>query len=240
MESAVDPHGDLYLAADPQVDELTQGAGTWIQLPFGAGTPPYDGAENVAVDASGDVYVPEGGRGKSGVQEFVSGASTAIDIFLEGLVMVGGIALGAGNVVYMAENNPADPQIVEQPTRRTAPLRRVPIALPARPYGLATDAKGDLYVCSGRVVIEWDPSTHHQVTLPTAHLDEPIAVAVDGQGDVYVVDMQRGAVLELVEGAKSWRRLPFTGQVDHHHWTADRSYGGSNRRRSIDAQGSRL
>ncbi len=96
--------------------------------------------------------------------------------------------------------------------------QRIPVAdTNLRAYGLATDWEGDLFAAgitsAGGVVEELAPASAGyapQRVLPFGTLNSPRGVAVDGLGDVFVVDTQpTPQVLELPAGATAPIVLPF-------------------------------
>ncbi|WP_300613585.1 NHL repeat-containing protein, partial [Trebonia sp.] len=70
----------------------------------------------------------------------------------------------------------------------------------SQPYGVATDAAGDIWVADtgGNTIAEFDGSGRPlRVTGGGAGLDQPEGIAVDGSGDIWVADTGSDRVVEL-------------------------------------------
>ena len=82
-----------------------------------------------------------------------------------------------------------------------------------RPYGVAVDAAGSVYVTeeNNNRVVKLAAGSTTQSVLPFTGLNHPRGVAVDAVGDMYVVDNGNNRVVELAAGSTTESVLPFTG-----------------------------
>ena len=71
-------------------------------------------------------------------------------------------------------------------------------------YGVVALVGFGVWAGSARAV------TYTEATLPVSGLHQPLGVAVDGAGDVFVADSPTGHVVELPEGGAQ-QTLPFSG-----------------------------
>ena len=85
-----------------------------------------------------------------------------------------------------------------------------------RPYGVAVDAAGNLYVTeeNNNQVLKLAAGSTSLSVLPFTGLNHPRGVAVDTAGDVYITDYSNNRVLKLAAGSTSQSVLPFTGLND--------------------------
>ncbi len=80
-----------------------------------------------------------------------------------------------------------------------------------RPYGVAVDSTGAVYVADGYDrVLKLAAGSSTQTVLPFTGLDRPYGVAVDTAGNLYVCDFNN-RVLKLAAGSSTPTVLPFTG-----------------------------
>ena len=178
---AVDGTGDIYLAdtAGAQVLEYTP-AGARVALPLDLVTP-----NGLAVDSFGNVYVSDSSANQVYEYSALIGQQT---LSFQGLTPAtlnnpGKIAVDRNRNVYVADTG----------NNRVVFLNNdsIPNVVPATglnaPRGVAVDAAGDIFIAdsgSNRVV-KIDTNQNQTTILSTP---DPIAVTVDANGNVYVLD----------------------------------------------------
>jgi hypothetical protein len=167
---------------------VLSGTGTGAGLDVDPGTATTTGTtltpDGVAVDGAGDVYVADGAS--KSLLRYTGGVATTVT---SGFTSPAGVAVdGAGNV-FVADSGANT--IEEVPA--VAPS--IPFTLASglgNPHGLATDAAGDLYVAdtgNNRVLLFRAGSADGAYTVEGfTGLNAPQDVAVDLNGNVYVVD----------------------------------------------------
>jgi hypothetical protein len=152
----------------------------------------YDQPKQVAVDATGKVYVADQGQGK--VLEYVAGSTTAVAVGT-GITSPTGVAVdGAGNV-YIGDSG----KVIEVPNQSGALNNAAQTTLVSglgNNLNLAVDGAGNVYAADkdkAQVVKVPTPtvaSTFLAGTTVTigSGFTAPSAVAVDGSGNVFVAD----------------------------------------------------
>ena len=67
-----------------------------------------------------------------------------------------------------------------------------------RPYGVAVDGSGNVYIADtdNNAIKEWNATTQTVSTLVSSGLNQPLGVAVDGAGNVYIADTFNNAIKE--------------------------------------------
>lgn len=159
----------------------------------------------LAVDGAGNVYVADAGNRR--VQSFShSGAflrTWTLDVPETGRARdVSSVAVGGRGVVYVADGERALVLELDAagPLLRTwAGTEQSPLI---RPRGLAADGEGRVYVVDAGLRQVWrldeagaDATWRRDALWPTgAALQEPIAVAVDAQENLYVLDPRGGGL----------------------------------------------
>jgi sugar lactone lactonase YvrE len=199
---AVDGAGNVY-AADiyhNAVKKITVGTGTVISLGSGFNQP-----YGVAVDANGNVFVAD--HGNSAVKEIVA-ATGETKTLGSGFSSPWRVAVdGSGNVFVADTGNNAVKQIVavngvipDNPTINTVGSGF------NQPKALAVDAAGDVLVIDSNfasavkeiVAVNGAVSDSSTViTLPAGGLHYPAGVAVDGSGNIFVVDTWNNLVKQI-------------------------------------------
>ncbi len=70
-----------------------------------------------------------------------------------------------------------------------------------RPYGVAVDTAGNLYVCDfNNRVLKLAAGSSSPTVLPFTGFDRPFGLAVDTAGNLYVTDAANGRVVKLQAG----------------------------------------
>jgi secreted PhoX family phosphatase len=181
--------------------------------------------DNVAVDASGDVFVAD--HGNNAVYEIVAGSngnppgvvnsSSAINRVGSGFSGPYGVAVDASGDVFVAnDGNNAVYEIVAGSNgnppgvvNSSSAINRVGSGF-SGPYGVAVDASGDVFVANdgNNAVYEivagsnGNPagvvSASSTVNPIGSGFTSPTGVAVDAIGDVFVADPNNNAVYEIV------------------------------------------
>ncbi|HTT63609.1 MAG TPA: BACON domain-containing carbohydrate-binding protein [Bryobacteraceae bacterium] len=72
----------------------------------------------------------------------------------------------------------------------------------SKPYAVALDAAGNLYVADAwtNTIEQWSPVTQQMTPLVSSGLNRPHGVALDGQGNVYIADTYNNAIEEWNPG----------------------------------------
>jgi sugar lactone lactonase YvrE len=162
-------------------------------LPFTGLTYP----SNVAVDASGAVYVSDSWNDR--VLKLAAGSKEQTVVPFIGLSKPGGLAVtGAGDVfVADAANN----RVLKLPagSKEQAVL---PFTGLDNPRNVAVDADGNVYVTDNKArVTKLAAGSNQQTVLPFTGLKWPGGVAVDRAGNVFASDNHNNRMLELPAGS---------------------------------------
>ncbi len=195
---------------------LIYGTGTGPALAFNSSSPPvvlgtnFDGAEGVAVDAAGDVFVADYFAGEVKEMVAVNGsipANPTINILGSGFSRPVGVAVdGAGNV-YVADGN--NTQVKEMVAVNgsipATPMIRVLGSGFSFTYSVAVDAAGDVFVAdTGNSEVKEMVAVNGSIpATPTIRVwdsdfSAPASVAVDAAGDVFVADSHTNKVEEII------------------------------------------
>jgi DNA-binding beta-propeller fold protein YncE len=207
---AVDSAGALYVTDDHRVLKLAAGSSTPTILPFDGLTHP----EGVAVDSTGNVYVS---NCTGPVLEYAPGSSTPTVLpFTD--VNSCFVAVDSAGSVYVTDYNIHK----GNPVFKLAAGSSTPTQLPFPPLSrendstvetsMAVDSAGNVYANSHSGVLMLAAGSATAVQLPFTGLVQPVGVAVDGAGNVYVTDAQYGAsrIFKLPAGSSTPTALPFT------------------------------
>ncbi len=164
------------------------------------------GAEGVAVDATGDLFLTDTGNNRVLEIPFQNGSlnSAAQTVLVGGLNAPTGIVLDAQGNLYISDTG--NSRVVKLPLQggsyNAASLAAVGSGF-SSPEGLAFDAAGDLYIAdTGKNRIEVLSTSLTQTTVPISgqSLSGPTSVAVDALRDVFVGEYASNTVLELPHG----------------------------------------
>jgi sugar lactone lactonase YvrE len=206
---AVNGAGDVYVAdgANNRVLKLAAGSKEQTVLPFtGLDNPRY-----VAVDTGGNVYVTDGqvrmvkspngsyvAQRKMRVIKLAAGSNEQTVLPFTDLESPGGLAVdGAGNV-FVSDSHKY--RMLELPAGSRDQTVR---SLGGLEGPFAVTAGGDLYFVDegNKNVLKLPAGSTNSTALPFKGLNGPDAVAVDGAGNVYVLDNSGfGQVVKLVLG----------------------------------------
>ena len=189
---AVDGAGNVY-ATDTsanRVYRLAAGANEPTALPFTGLNAPW----HIAVDDDGSVYVTDQGRR---VVRLAADSNEQSVVPFTGLQWPGDVAVdGAGNV-YVSDS-PGHRILklaTESKDQTTISIGEID--------GFTVDAGGDVYATDdvNRQLVKRSAGSTDSVTLPFVGLNRPGDVAVDGAGNVYVIDNSGfGRVVKLAAG----------------------------------------
>jgi serine/threonine-protein kinase len=165
--------------------------------------------DGVAVDSVGNVYVAAAGGGR--VLELAPGSTGSTELPFTSLGNPSGVAVDAAGTVYVFDvgNN----RVLKLAAGSNSPTELPFTGLNSplnRPYAVAVDTAGNLYVTDGaNRVLKLAAGASSPTVLPFTDLSNPTGVAVDAAG-VYVTDSGNNRVLKLAAGASSPTALPFT------------------------------
>jgi sugar lactone lactonase YvrE len=210
---AVDRFGNVYICDffNNAVDEIAAVGGRIPASPtirtLSSG---FNRPEGVAVDGSGNVYVADSQN--NAVEEILAvggsiPASPTIKNLGSGFSTPSNVAVDASNNVYVADtgNKEVKEMLAVHGSIPASPtINTLGSAFGSGPTGVAVDAFGNVYEAErdGGVVEEIAAVDGTIPPLPTITMlgsgfGEPVTVAVDGSGNVYVVDYP-SAIKEIV------------------------------------------
>jgi sugar lactone lactonase YvrE len=190
---AVNDAGDVFVADSKNDRVLKLAAGSTKQT-----VPPFTGLDSpraVAVDTGGNVYVAET---NNRVLKLAAGSNEQTVLALTGLAWAGDVAVDNAGDVYVSD--PPNKRILKLVGGSGEPIE---LRVGARADGFAVDSAGDVYVpdVENKQVRKYSAQSVDSTTLPFAGLNGPAAVAVDGAGNVYVIDDSGfGRVVKLAAG----------------------------------------
>ena len=166
------------------------------------------------MDSAGNLYVA---NCTGSVSEFKAGSSTPTVLPFTGVDSCW-VAVDSARTVYgidynVQKGNPA----FKLPAGASAPVKLPFPALATgnvmQETGIAVDSAGNVYAARGAThggVMMLAAGSPAPVELPFTGLGNPLAIAVDNAGAVYVTEYQ-GRVLKLPPGSPTSTVLPFTG-----------------------------
>lgn len=179
---AVDGAGSVYVidSVGGRVLKLAAGSNEATVVPFTG----LDNPQHLAVDNDGTVYVTDR---TARVVKLPAGATAQTVLPLsEDLTYPDGVAVdGAGNV-YVADSR--NHRVLKLAAGSNDPTTLSIGGLDGR--GFAVDSAGDVFVVDNinRQVLKRPAGSNETATLPFTGLNGPMAVTVDGAGNVYVID----------------------------------------------------
>jgi serine/threonine protein kinase, bacterial len=206
---AVNGAGDVFVAdgANNRVLKLAAGSKDQTALPFTG----LDNPQHVAVDTGGNVYVTDGQvrmvkspngsyvkAGKLRVVKLAAGSNEQTVLPFTGLESPGGLAVdGAGNVFVSEAHNYRMLELSAGSGNQTVR------SLGGLEGPFVVNSAGDLYFtdAGNKNVLKLPAGSNDSTALPFKGLNGPRAVAVDGAGNVYVLDNSGfGQIVKLVLG----------------------------------------
>ncbi|OBK27017.1 hypothetical protein A5634_24035 [Mycobacterium asiaticum] len=192
---AVGANGDVYVVdtATAVIYKLPLNSAAPVEVPFPGLTAP----KRLAVDAAGAVYIadwPQGGPSR--IWKLPPGAAAPAELPF-GRVNARGIAVDADGNVYVADR---------EEVLQLAPNAATPTVLP---FGggsfedVAVDSAGAVYGLQRGRLLKLARGSASPAQLPFGPLGTAEAAAVDGKGNIYVVDNAEGMgrLLKLAVGA---------------------------------------
>lgn len=187
---AVDAAGNVYVAyaRDNRVLKLAAGTSDAIELPFTGLFRPF----GIGADAAGNVYVADSGNNR--VLKLAVGTETPIALPFTGLNSPQGVAVDAAGNVYVANLDSRVFKLAAGSSTHT-PFTS------GYGYQVAVDKAGSVYQIDeyAKRVLRFAAGADTPTPLPFSGLKSPKAVAIDGTGNVYVLDRGgRNRVLELL------------------------------------------
>ena len=189
---AVDAAGNVYATdtSDNRVYKLPVGTNEPTALPFTGLNAPW----HIAADNDGNVYVTDQGRR---VVRLAAGSNEQSVVPFTGLQWADDVAVdGAGNVYVSDSPSHRILKLAAGSTDQTA------ISIGGID-GFTVDAGGDVYATDNvnRQVVKRAAGADDSTELPFVGLNGPSDVAVDGAGNVYVIDNSGfGRVVKLAAG----------------------------------------
>lgn len=188
--------GNLYVT-DTANDRVIKIAANGQRTVVGTGvrTP-----SDVVTDAVGNVYILDNGNGRV-VRVTPTGSTESV---VDGLVGPRAMAIDAEGTLYIADTGNDRVLRIPAGPARTATVADV-IYQVSRPYGIALDQRGDIYVSAWQraslVRLHFDESHAEPVVSDLGSgLDRPGGLAVDAAGNVFVADAGSSSVVEIGPG----------------------------------------
>ncbi|MEZ0350577.1 NHL repeat-containing protein [Mycobacterium sp. pR1184] len=190
---AIDGAGDVFVAdADAnRVLELTAGSNQQTVLPFIG----LDNPGDVAVDGHGNVYVTDN---KRRVIKLATGSNEQTVLPFTGLTWPGGLAVDGAETVFLFD--PSNKRVLKLPSGSE---HQIVISVGSQGGSIAVDSSGAVYLADteNKRVLKLPAGAKDWAELPFTGLNGPNAVAVDGAGNVYVLDRSGfGQVVKLAAG----------------------------------------
>ncbi|ODQ89527.1 hypothetical protein BHQ18_13985 [Mycolicibacterium flavescens] len=186
---AVAPDGALYFVTlEHQVQTLKPGSTTPEPLPFGE----LREWSGLAVSRDGTVYL--GDNSRDVLLKLAPGAQSPTEVPVSGASELGHLVIDADDNLYASSEG----KIVK--IAKDATTAEVVEGAPADAGGLAVDAAGNLYATDVKAgtVSRMPAGGGDWVQLPFNDIQSPTRIAVDGDGNVYVVAAIRGEGLKVV------------------------------------------
>ena len=215
---AVDSQGNLYIADQGHhiVWKVTKGsngtisrfAGTGVEGVAGDGQPAYNAQlvlpTGLAFDSHDNLLIADGGAGN--VRQVSNGIISMLALNGVPLANPHGLALDSQGNLYIADTS--DHRVI-----RVSPEHEARFFSFALPFALAVDSRDNVYVADEDRIFRLDVSGGKTVFAGdgkkayggdgrppvSASLHEPLGVAVDGVGNVFVVDTFNNRIREITK-----------------------------------------
>ncbi|OBJ55270.1 hypothetical protein A9W94_20080 [Mycobacterium asiaticum] len=193
---AIGPGGDIFVVdtSTARVYRFAANSAAPVEVPFRGLTRP----KQVSVDGAGGIYVTDFPKGDNAgkVWKLAPGAADPVELPF-GRLFPNGVAADAGGTVFVAAND----RVLRLEAGSTTPS-----VLPFGSggfEGIAVDAPGNVYALQSGRVLKLAPGDANPTQLPFGQLGRAQGAAIDGQGNIYVIDNadNRGRLLKLPVGA---------------------------------------
>lgn len=194
---ALDGSGNVYFVdtGNTRVVKATPGTGGYTLTAVTSGLS-QGGAYGIAVDGAGNVYVGDTGNQRI-LKEVPTSGGYVESVIASGFGYPMGLAVDASGDVFAADQ--LSDRILEFVPSAGGYTQSIAVTGVPNVYGVAVDGSGNLYVAAvgyfngtstnSAVYKETlTPNGYVQSTLPGAGQVQPLSIAVDGTGNVYVVD----------------------------------------------------
>ncbi len=207
--SAVDGAGNVYV-----VDYFNSQV---IQLAAGTFTPSTlvsSGLSNptaVALDGAGNLYICDTGHSRVVMVPNEQGTLNIADLSTVSTGVLGSprrLATDGSGDLYIADA--ANGNVIEIPAGGGTPIT-IASGL-TKPYGVAVDAAGNVYVAGNNSVAEYQPPFTGTPIAMGNGFNNPSSVAVDASGAVYVADTGNAQIVRVAPGGASQASL-ITGLI---------------------------
>jgi sugar lactone lactonase YvrE len=201
---AADAAGNVYIAGIPGgVLKETLSAGVYSEstIPFDHLGSNLEFPEGIAVDGSGDVFVADN-DGQQVLKATLSGGNyTESTVPTSGLGFPFGIAADAAGNAYVASGE----RILREAAAggKNSQSTSVDLGAGQRILGVAVDARDNLYFLDfegPKTLIQkatLEGTSYSQSTVATSAPENPVAIAADPRGDVYIADAVSNHVQKL-------------------------------------------
>lgn len=206
---ALDKAGNLYIAdlGAEKVFKVAPGSGVAVPLPIAGRDLDPDA---VAVDAAGDVFVALFSS-NGGIIKLPAGGGPQVSVGERLLEPVGLAVDSAGNLFVAVGGAPS---VVEIPANG-GPQSTIPTSGVAYPTGVAVDPIGNVFIIDEASRVVEEPAGGGAQQTVIGGLGGSGAIAVDGDGRIFVTDLPNGqansSVLEMQTRSIDFVSLPVCG-----------------------------
>jgi DNA-binding beta-propeller fold protein YncE len=155
---------------------------------------------SVAVDGSGNVYIPDAGN--NAIKEWLQATGTVTTLVSSGLNNPRGVAVDGSGNVYIADT---DDNAIKEWVKATSSVTMLVSTGLSSPAPVAVDGAGNVFIADYRdsEIKEWVAATSSLTTLVSSGLIYPDGVAVDGSGNVYIADEGNYAIKEWLKATNT-------------------------------------
>jgi streptogramin lyase len=186
---AVTPEGTLYFVnIDNDVEALAPGAATAQRLPFDK----LQKRSQIAAGHDGSVYLADNESGT--LLKLPAGADRPVELPVNDIGSVGHIVVDAEGNLYASVRGQIVKIVKGADTAETVPGATQNVA------GLAVDTAGNLYATDveANTVSRMPAGGGDWVELPFHDLQSPTRIAVDGDGNVFVMAAQKNLGIHVI------------------------------------------